>query len=96
MNRQSFKAVLSTILALLFLLLAATGVLLYFGKTGVIWGFSRQSLREIHFWAAASMCVFIPVHLILNCRLYLAELRVLMKKEKLVSDRGLPEKKNGK
>ena len=96
MSKQSLKAVLSTVLALLLMFLAATGALLYFGKTGVVWGFSRQSLREIHFWAAVSMCVLIPVHLILNCRLYLAEVRALMKKGKLKSGRSMPEKKNEK
>ena len=96
MNRQSLKAVISTILALLFLLLAATGALLYFGKTGVVWGFTRQGLRGTHFWAAVSMCVLIVVHLTLNFRVYLAELRALMKKGKLESGRSVPEKKNGK
>jgi len=77
MKRQHFKAILSTLLILIFLFMVITGALLYFGKTGVIWGVSRFVLREAHFWVAVSLCVFIPVHLIFNLRLYKSELRSL-------------------
>ena len=81
------KAVLSTLLILLFLCLVFTGALLYFGKTGVVLGISRHTLREIHFFAAVSMCVLIPVHLISNFRLYTAGLKALR--------RGLPGNGSG-
>jgi len=81
MKKVSIKAVLSTLLILIFLFLAFTGALLYFGKTGVVWGFSRHLLREIHFWAAVSMCALVPVHLILNLGLYLSELKMFGKKK---------------
>jgi len=77
MKKLSVKAVLSTLLILVFLCLAFTGALLYFGRTGMVLGFSRHMLRETHFWVAASMCVLIPVHLILNLRIYRAEVRAL-------------------
>ena len=77
MNKPSFKAILSTLLILGFLLLALTGALLYFGKTGVVLGISRHELRAIHFWTAVSVCVLAAVHLCLNCRVYLSELRSL-------------------
>jgi len=86
MKKRSFKAVLSTLLIVLFLLLAFTGALLYFGKTGVVWGFSRHILREAHFWVAISMCVLIPVHLILNFRLFKSELKALSGKESQKSE----------
>jgi hypothetical protein len=44
-----------------------------------VWGISRHLLREMHFWTAVSMCVLIPVHLLLNLRIYRAELRALGK-----------------
>ena len=77
MKKLSIKAVLSTLLILVFLCLAFTGALLYFGKTGVVLGISRYMLREIHFWVAVTMCALIPVHLILNLRIFRAELRSL-------------------
>jgi len=82
MKKQSIKAILSTLLILIFLVLVFTGTLLYFGRTGVVLGFSRYILREAHFWIAASMCVLIPVHLILNLRIYKAELRTMRRRGK--------------
>ena len=75
MKKLSVKAILSTLLILIFIILAFSGALLYFGKTGVVLGVSRHTLREAHFWVAVSMCVFIPVHLILNLKVYISELR---------------------
>ena len=77
MKKNMIKGILSTILILAFLFLAFSGALLYFGKTGVVLGFSRHMLREVHFWVAASLCVLIPVHRFLNFRIYRAELRAL-------------------
>ena len=75
MKKLSAKAVISTLLIIAFLLLAFTGALLYFGRTGMILGFTRHLLREVHFWSAASMCVLVPVHFILNLSVYRSELR---------------------
>ena len=75
MKKTSLKTAISTLLILFILSLALTGALLYFGKTGMIWGISRNVLREIHFWVAVVLCVLIVMHLILNRRLYLAGLR---------------------
>ena len=82
MKKLRLKAVLSTLLILIFLTLAFTGALLYFGKTGVVLGFSRQMLREAHFWIAVSMCALIPIHLILNLGIYRKELRMFGKNPK--------------
>ena len=75
MKNIRFKAAVSTLLILMIIFLAFTGTLLYFGKTGMICGISRGVLRQIHFWAAAFICVLIIVHLVMNRRLYLAGLR---------------------
>ena len=77
MKRLSLKAILSSLLLLLFLFLAFSGALLHFGKTGLIWGFARHSLRDAHALAAVLICVLIAAHVFLNRRLYLRELRAL-------------------
>ena len=80
MKKAALKAVLSSLLILLFIFLAFTGALLFFGKTGVVWGISRGALRSCHFAAAITICVLIIIHLILNRRQYFSELRALIKK----------------
>jgi len=82
MKRRIVKAILSSLLMIVFLLMLLTGVLLFFGKTGMIWGFSRYTLRVMHFYMALFMCVLICIHLILNCKLFLSELSGLLKKRK--------------
>ena len=77
MKRSAIKAILSILLLFIFLLLVFTGALLYFGKTGVVWGISRYVLREAHFWIAISMCVLIPVHFVLNFRILRSELQII-------------------
>ena len=75
MKKQAIKAILSTLLILCLLYLAVTGALLYFGKTGMVLGVSRNALRSSHFWVAFSTVVLTVVHLMLNFRVFLAELR---------------------
>ena len=84
MKKLIIKAILSSLLILIYLLLAFTGVLLYYGKTGMVLGISRHVLREIHFWVAISMCALIPVHLLLNLRVFFAELRALRGKREVI------------
>ena len=74
------KAVISTLLAISFIVLAVSGGVLHFGMTGMIWGIARITWRSIHFWAGAGMCVFIIIHIILNLRIYLSELRAFKKR----------------
>ena len=75
MKKLRIKALLSTLLMLVVLLMAVSVVMLYFGKTGLVLGISRFILREIHFWAAVSLCVLLAAHLALNFRAYLAGFR---------------------
>ena len=79
MKLTVLRAVISTLLLLAFILLVFSGALLYFAKTGVVWGVPRYVLRSLHICAAAAMCVCAPVHLIINRRQYLAELRASRK-----------------
>ena len=90
MKRLRVKAVISSLLVLIFLFLATSGAMLYFGKTGVVMGFARSSLRNAHTCAAAFMCVLVIVHLVLNCRLYFSELKALVRRG-VSEKRGLDE-----
>ena len=82
MKRLPVKAIISSLLLLIFLFLAISGAMLYFGKTGLIMGFARNAIRNAHTWAAAFMCILVSIHLILNCRQYLGELKSLFKRKK--------------
>jgi len=86
MKRPCIKAILSSLLIILFFVMAVTGTLLYFGKTGMIWGISRRVLRETHFCLAITLCVLIVIHVVLNFRLYSAELRKLLKRGDTTDD----------
>ena len=82
MKRSHVKAIISSLLLLVFLFLATSGALLYFGKTGVVMGLARNDIRNAHTWAAASMCLLALIHLVLNRRVYFGELKSLFKRKK--------------
>ena len=83
MKKQlSVKAVLSSLLIMIFLFLAVSGAMMYFAKTGMVLGIPRGALRSAHAITAFSMCVLIPIHLFSNRRLYLNELKALSKRGK--------------
>lgn len=92
MKKQSLKAMVSTLLIVCFIVLALTGSLLYFGKTGVIWGFSRSNLRTVHFVAAILICLLAVAHVFLSVRVYRAELRSLQHLIKNKTARAAAEK----
>ena len=75
MKKPRIKAILSTLLLLFFLILATTGAMLYFGKTGLVLGFARNTLRVVHALIALLMCLLIAAHLFLNRRAYLKEMK---------------------
>ena len=77
MKRLSVKAIVSSLMLLIFVFMGISGAMLNFGKTGVVMGFSRNALRSAHAWAAVIMCVLVLVHLFLNRRLYLSGLKSL-------------------
>jgi len=71
------RAIISSLLLLLFLFLAFSGALLHVGKTGLVLGIARHALRDAHAIAALLTCVLIPIHVFFNRRLYLKALRTL-------------------
>ncbi|MCL2747248.1 MAG: DUF4405 domain-containing protein [Oscillospiraceae bacterium] len=73
----SAKAVLSILLLLGFLFMALTGALLYFGKTGMLWGIPRGAWRQAHAVAALALCALVVAHLVLNRRILWRELCAL-------------------
>ena len=79
MKKANLKAIISSLLILVILFLAISGTALYFGKTGVVLGIARSSLRSVHAWVALFMCVLVVLHLLLNRRLYLNGLKSLIK-----------------
>ena len=81
MKKPPFKAIISILLVLVFLFLAISGALLFFGKTGVVMGIARSALRKTHTWAAVLMCVLAIVHLILNRRIFFGELKSLVRRK---------------
>ena len=82
MKNLPLKALLSSLLLLIFLFLAISGALLYFGKTGMVLGIPRYILRTAHTRAAAGMCVFLAAHIFINRRLYGNELAALIKSKR--------------
>ncbi|MDR0469736.1 MAG: DUF4405 domain-containing protein [Peptococcaceae bacterium] len=81
MKRLPIKGVLSCLLFLIFCFLVFSGALLYIGKTGVIMGIARGTLRDVHFWVALLACVLIPVHVFLNRSLFLSEMKSLVSRD---------------
>jgi len=65
----------------LFVVLAATGLLMRFvlpkgsGESLAVWGLRRHGWGGLHFWIAAAMLVTIALHLILNWRWIVAVVR---------------------
>jgi len=71
----------SAIAFVLFVVLAATGLLMRFvlpkgsGESLAIWGLGRHGWGGLHFWIAAAMLATIALHLILNWRWIVAVVR---------------------
>jgi len=76
---MKLRAVVSSLLLLVFVFLAFSGALLYFGKTGMVMGMPRHILRGAHFWAAMLICALAALHLTINRRMYAGELKSLLK-----------------
>lgn len=82
MRLQAVRAVLSSVLLIAFLLLVLSGAMLYFGKTGLILGFSRSAIRDCHLLAALLMTCIAPIHVWFNRHMYKHELGSLAQKHK--------------
>ena len=77
MRQVRLKAILSILLLTVFLLICASGTMLYFGKTGLILGISRAFLLRSHALLALLMLILACCHLFLNWRVLKMELRKL-------------------
>ena len=82
MNRNKLRAVISTVLLICFVLVAATSAILYFNKTGMWLGIQRIVLTDIHYISGLIMLIFILVHLVINWAMYLKELKTIKKNKK--------------
>lgn len=84
MNTQhksiKLKAVVSCLLILLLLLVSITGAMLYFGKTGLILGFSRAFLLNFHARCAILFLALAICHLMLNFKLLTSGLKSWFKR----------------
>ncbi|MCL2392780.1 MAG: DUF4405 domain-containing protein [Oscillospiraceae bacterium] len=79
MKLLRLKAIISILLAAVFIALVMSGAVLHFGMTGMIWGITRFAWRNIHLIAAVIMCCLVPLHLLVNRRIFAAELRAFGK-----------------
>ena len=79
MIKLRLKGILSSVLIVLFLVVAVSGAMLYFGRTGLIMGIPRGVIRDAHIWSGFAMTAAVPLHLILNLRVFRGELKSLAK-----------------
>jgi len=77
MKRMRIKALISSMLILLLLAVSVSGAILYFGKTGVVLGFTRAFLLRFHAWCGLLFLAFGACHLALNFKLLTQEIRRL-------------------
>ena len=90
MSVVKIRAVVSSLLVILFVIVLLTGIGLYLAPSGRIakeagWNFlgvKRWELENLHTISGFIMAILLIVHLILNYKLLLTELRVLLKKSK--------------
>ncbi len=79
------KAVISSIMLVLMVLVSFSGVALLFapksaGSLGwTFLGISKEALLKMHNLPGVALIVFFVVHFILNLKLYISEMKVLFK-----------------
>lgn len=71
MNRSNLNFIVDSVAFFLFLLLASTGILIYFvlppGSGNLtIWGMNRHGWGDIHFWTAMGFLLAMVIHLLLH------------------------------
>lgn len=71
MNRSNLNFVIDSVAFFLFLLLASTGILIFFvlppGSGNLtIWGMNRHGWGDIHFWTAMGFLLTMVIHLIMH------------------------------
>jgi cytochrome b subunit of formate dehydrogenase len=78
---RKIKAVLSALLVICFILVMVTGLMTYFGKTGLILGIPRGYIHSVHTWSGFVMGAAVILHFILNVRIFKGEWRGFFKKK---------------
>ena len=93
-NVIKIKAVLSSLLLIDFIVVIFTGMGLYFAPAGRIakinnWnflGFEKSQLENMHTLFGFIMLVLIIIHLSLNYKMFLSELKILFKKQSKIKE----------
>lgn len=84
-NTVKIKAVLSSVLVILFLVVGITGLVLYFGPSGSAardWSFlglDRPSLRVLHNYCGIAMVCLKVLHISMNLNVLWCEIKCLLK-----------------
>lgn len=78
---RKVKAVLSLGLGILLLTMAATGILMYLNKGGMIWILPRYVVTGVHTWSSFVFAGAAVIHFLLNIRIFIAEWRSGRKKK---------------
>lgn len=81
MDIKSVRGVISTILIAAFIFSYGTGAVLYFSKTGMWLIFSRGFIKNLHVVCTITMGLCVIIHLILNRKLYISEVKSLLMKK---------------
>jgi len=87
-NIIKIRAILSSLLLITFIIVLFTGIGLYFSPSGKIakeisWtflGFNKWQLENLHTRSGFFMSALIIIHLFINYKMFLGELKVLFKK----------------
>ena len=81
MNNNKLRGIISTILILSALISCITGAVLYFLQYGMWLIFTRDFLNDVHAVSGLVMALAVIVHLIINYRIYTAEIRALFQRK---------------
>lgn len=79
MDIKSLRGIISTILIAAFIFSYGTGAILYFSKTGMWFLFSRGFIKNVHVIFTVTMGVGVLLHLYLNRKMYVSEVKALTK-----------------
>ncbi len=87
-NLMKIRAILSSLLLIVFIIVVFTGIGLYFSPSGRIaaeisWnflGFSKWRLENLHTLSGFIMSGLVIIHLLINYKMFLGEIKTLFKK----------------
>ncbi len=79
-NILKFKALISTLLIIIVILMFITGGVLYFSEYGMWLVFTRKAIKNFHVFLALIMGLCVIIHFALNFKTYAVELRKLGEK----------------